>query len=420
MPGQLNDYLRYCKNVQSRPKNMFRNFYPTCLLCLIVFSGCNKELSVSVTQKWYKGNLHTHSYWSDGDEFPEVIMDWYKSHDYRFVALSDHNTLAEGDKWITIWEDSIYQTAFQSYLMEYGDSWVNHRMDSGQIEVKLKTLEEYRSRYEEKEKFLIIQSEEISDYFDGKPLHMNVTNVKTKIDPKGGNSVAEVLQHNLDAVIDQRESTGIPMIPHINHPNFHYAISLEDMISLHGERFFEVYNGHPQVHNSGDSAHISTEKMWDLINIAYLGDGKPLMYGLATDDSHHYHRKASKWSNAGRGWIMVQADSLNPASLISAMEAGKFYATNGVVLKTVKFENNELKVEIQSEPNINYSIAFIGCKKGESNPQEFASQEGVTASFKMTDDMLYVRCKVISSKLQDNPIEGILYEMAWTQPVVKK
>ena len=63
---------------------------------------------------WFKGNLHTHSYWSDGDEFPEVIMDWYKSNGYQFVALSDHNTLAEGDQWIVIAEDPLYQNAFKN------------------------------------------------------------------------------------------------------------------------------------------------------------------------------------------------------------------------------------------------------------------------------------------------------------------
>ncbi|RYF95469.1 MAG: histidinol-phosphatase, partial [Chitinophagaceae bacterium] len=26
--------------------------------------------------KWYKGNTHTHSLWSDGNDFPEMIMDW--------------------------------------------------------------------------------------------------------------------------------------------------------------------------------------------------------------------------------------------------------------------------------------------------------------------------------------------------------
>jgi hypothetical protein len=59
--------------------------------------------------KWYKGNTHTHSYWSDGDDFPEMIMDWYKSHGYDFISLSDHNTLAKaksGNKFRDILSDS--------------------------------------------------------------------------------------------------------------------------------------------------------------------------------------------------------------------------------------------------------------------------------------------------------------------------
>ena len=36
------------------------------------------------------------------------------------------------------------------------------------------------------------------------------------------------------------------MFPHINHPNFVWAMTAEDLIiALEGEQFFEVYNGHP-------------------------------------------------------------------------------------------------------------------------------------------------------------------------------
>src|SRR5436305_1149885 len=51
---------------------------------------------------WYKGNLHTHSLWSDGDDFPEMIADWYKRKGYHFLGLSDHNVLAEGERWIDL------------------------------------------------------------------------------------------------------------------------------------------------------------------------------------------------------------------------------------------------------------------------------------------------------------------------------
>ena len=395
-----------------------KNLPFTILLSLIILISCVEPTSPPPpTKQWFKGNLHTHSYWSDGDEFPEVIMDWYKTQGYDFIALSDHNTLAEGEKWIRVPSDSMYQAAFAQYLASYGDEWVEHKKDDEGIQVKLKTLAEYRGRFEKDGDFLIVQAEEITDSHEGKPLHLNASNLQEMIEPRGGNSVTEVLQNNIDAVNQQREATGIPMIPHINHPNFGYAIALEDMFPLRGEQFFEVYNGHPQVHNRGDSSHMSTEAMWDLININYLQDQKPIMYGLATDDSHHYHRTGSKWSNAGRGWIMVQADALNPASIITAMEAGAFYASTGVILKTVDLTNNTLSVEVEAASDINYSISFIGAKKGASRATELSKVEGNKASFELTEDILFVRAKILSSKKQENPVEDFVYEAAWTQPV---
>jgi len=318
----------------------------------LIFGCSQKKTPISQPQTWYKGNLHTHSYWSDGDEFPEVILDWYKDHDYQFLALSDHNTIAQEEKWITIRKDSMYQSAFQRYLEEYGEKWVEYKVDSGVTKVKLKTYGQYSEFAQVDGEFLVIPSEEITDRYEDKHIHMNATNIQEKIDPLGGKSVAEVMQNNLDQVLDQRKRTGVPMIPHINHPNFFYSIDLEDMQSLNGERFFEVYNGHPMVHNMGDSVHISTEQMWDLINIDYLENGKPLMFGLATDDSHSYHQIGNQWSNAGRGWVMVQSDSLSASHLIEAMESGKFYASTGVELKTASVNSNVLTIEVQAEPNV--------------------------------------------------------------------
>jgi len=388
------------------------------LISIIAIISCSTEKQSSAKQ-WYKGNLHTHSYWSDGDEFPEVIMDWYKSHDYQFVALTDHNILAEGDKWKVIPKNSIFQDAFENYLDNYGSDWVNYKIDSSDhTQVKLKTYNEYKGKFEEEEKFLILQSQEITDHFDGKPLHMNASNIQNKIDAQGGNSVVEVLQNNIDAVIKQRDELDIPMIAHINHPNFGYAIELKDMVALENEQFFEVYNGHHMVNNSGDSTHMSTEKMWDLINISYIENDKPIMYGLATDDSHHYHEKGRDWSNAGRGWIEVRADSLDPKSLVDALEAGDFYASTGVELKDLIIDKDKIAVEVRQEEGITYKIDFIGCKKGNNVPEELVSIDGSKASFDLLDEILFVRCKITSSKLQENPIEDILYETAWTQPVL--
>ncbi|MDX1767168.1 MAG: histidinol-phosphatase [Arenibacter troitsensis] len=389
------------------------------LILTFLIGGCGdstKSANDAVKKKWYKGNLHTHSFWSDGDEFPETILDWYKSNDYQFIALSDHNTISMEEKWIQVREDSVYQNSFKNYLATYGEDWVDYKTDSGKVHVKLKTYAEYRDLFEKPEEFLVIHSEEITDGFEGKHVHMNATNIQQKIDPQGGNSISEVMQNNLDAVLNQRKETGVPIMPHINHPNFYYSISLEDMISLKGERFFEVYNGHPAVHNMGDTTHISTEEMWDQINISYIAAKKPLMYGLATDDSHSYHKRGRKWSNSGRGWVVVKSDSLSAPSLIEAMERGDFYSSTGVTLKTLDIDDRNIKVEVEPEAGVDYTISFIGCLKEETEVKELKTVEGTTANFELTDDILFIRSKITSTKLQENPIEDIKYETAWTQP----
>ena len=50
--------------------------------------------------RWWKGNLHTHTLWSDGDDFPEMVAEWYRTRDYNFLALSDHNVLSQGMRWM--------------------------------------------------------------------------------------------------------------------------------------------------------------------------------------------------------------------------------------------------------------------------------------------------------------------------------
>ncbi len=301
---------------------------------------------------------------------------------------------------------------------------MKYKTDSaGKISVKLKTLEEFRPLFEEKEKFLIIQAEEVSDGFEGKPIHMNALNIKELLQPRHGNSVAEVMQNNLDAVYEQRRRTGQPMIPHINHPNFGWAIKADDMRGLRGERFFEVYNGHPRVHNYGDSTTFGMDELWDDLLISYLEDGKPPLYGLATDDSHNYLEYKVGLSNPGRGWIMVRAEELTPKALISAMEKGDFYATTGVLFKKLQADKGTLAVEVDAKKDTQYTIQFWGARQT-SNPKServlLKEVKSTLASYKLTDKDLYVRAKIISDTPQKNPFQEGDVEKAWTQPLVNR
>lgn len=425
---------------------------PTILLiaCFLTLPVClasageitTEPRSESSSLRWWKGNLHTHSFWSDGNDFPEMIVDWYKQQGYHFLALSDHNVLSQGERWMEIVDKADLTNICRKYLDRFGPQWVERKEQDGKELIRLKPLSEFRHLFEEPDRFLLIQGEEISDGFEKRPIHLNATNLLELIPPQGGASVLEVMQKNVNAVLEQRTRTGQPMLPHINHPNFGWALTAEEMAQVKGERFFEVYNGHPGVANYGDEYHTDTERIWDIVLALRLSQPQPeVMYGVATDDAHHYHEFGVGKANAGRGWIVVRSAKLTPEQIIEAMESGDFYASSGVRLKDFGFRENTVTLQIEPKPGVQYTTRFIGTVKGYSPIGEevqdaegkvlpvtrrygeeigktLAEVEGTEPSYTLKGNELYVRAKVISSKIKDNPFAEGDYEVAWTQPVM--
>ena len=137
---------------------------------------------------WFKGNTHTHSLWSDGNDFPEMITDWYKQHGYDFLAISDHNVLQAKEVWMSVpavekRRRILGKTTMEKYLARFGGDWVTTREKDNLTEVRLKKLEEYRPKFEEPGKFLLIQAEEISAGFGKAPIHINAVNLREEIKP---------------------------------------------------------------------------------------------------------------------------------------------------------------------------------------------------------------------------------------------
>lgn len=399
------------------------------------------ELKETADQKWYKGNLHTHSLWSDGDDYLEMIADWYKSHGYDFLSFTDHNVLSNSERWTVPEKNKGKLHAYEELKKRFPD-WVEERKNKdGQLEVRLRTFEEVSDKLGEPGEFLMIQSEEVTDRYKNYPVHMNATNVHSLLTPLGGKSVYEVMQNNTNALLSQRERTGQKMMIHLNHPNFHYGVTAEDLMKVIGENFFEVYNGHPGVNDSGDEAHASTEQIWDIVLTKRLAELKlPMMYGLGTDDGHNYHKIPSRASEPGRGWVVILSETLEPEALVESLEAGRFYASSGVKLKSVTYSDQGIQVEIDPEEGVTYTTDFIGTLEGypqrgipvlDKQGQELnttkryskkigatlKSVKGTSAGYDLTGKEIYVRAIVRSSKLHPNPSEIGEVERAWVQPV---
>ncbi len=392
--------------------------------------------------RFWKGNLHTHSLWSDGDDFPEMIADWYRRHGYHFLAMTDHNVMAEGERWLNVAGKNSRAAALKNYLARFGSAWVEQRVEKGKDQVRLKPLAEYRSLLEEPGKFLMVPGEEITTRFVKAPVHVNAINLRNAIQPTPGDSVAETIRANYRAVADQRKETGRPMLAFLNHPNFGWGVKAEDIALAQEVRFFEVHNGHPGVRNYGDETHASCERIWDIVLAQRLGQHKlPVIYGLGTDDAHRYHEWGPGKVNPGRSWIMVRAPYLSAEAIVRAIEAGDFYTSTGVTLRDVRRAGDQLTVSIRAEPGVKYRTQFVATARTASLRSEprldakgkplnvtrvyspevgkvVAEVEGPEATYRLTGKELYVRAKVLSTRPHPNPYQKGDMEVAWTQPVV--
>jgi hypothetical protein len=302
----------------------------------------------SVPGRWFKGNLHTHTLNSDGDSTPEEVVRWYREHGYDFLVLTDHNFLTGVD----------------------GLNAVQGAPG----------------------KFLVVQGEEVTSAVDRKPIHVNGLDVSRLVEPPQASDVVEMVQGMVDGI---RAADGVPSI---NHPNFGWAIAADELAAVQRMRLFEVYNGHPQVNNQGGGGVPGLEEVWDRV----LSSGK-LLYGIAVDDAHHFKRPWDAMaSSPGRGWVYVQAPTLDRRALVQALEQGRFYSSTGVELQAVEVSPTEIRVVVKATSFSKYRIQFIG--QAGRVLREVAAPE---ARYAFVGDERYVRAKVLESN----------GSVAWTQPI---
>ncbi len=231
-------------------------------------------------QTWYRGNIHTHTTESDGDAEPEKVAAWYREHGYDFLVLSDHNHL-------TLLDYGNGRDGSPGPLMIPGEE-VTVRMNEGNI-----------------------------------PVHLNAIGISRVIESTDTGDVATTLQANIDAI---RDAGGISSI---NHPSYRWAFDHEPIIKTRGASLLEVFNAAVECNNYPIPmpGHITPSQIWDHV----LSAGVPI-FGVASDDSHHYHDFTPDMHNPGRGWVMVESDTLESESIVEAMASGRFYSSTGVYL----------------------------------------------------------------------------------------
>ncbi len=433
-----------------------------CLFVITQVAGAEQIVQPPVSRAhWFRGQLHTHSYWSDGQAFPEQAIEAYKQRGYDFMCLSDHNQFAKStNTWREVKPTKVTQAKFDAYVKDFGSAWVETKTEKGTngpvTSVRLKSYSEVKAKLEVPGKFILLPGVELTQSLNGVDVHLNYINLPLTLRSVTGAGIVKVVSGPLTiSALIASNATEVahaalkqqrPYLLMLNHPFWrYYNILPQHLIDCPEIRFFEVANNGSQFAPHPQAPNYTVEQFWDAVNAFRRSQGHPLLYGIGSEDTHVYDDK-----HVGNAWMMVRATALTPDKLLEAIQLGDCYASSGVELEDVSFSatDSTLRVTVKAEAGVNYRIHFITTKKGFdrtvthlASPAEkigvatrpartipvysadigriVKTVAGTEASYRLEADDLYVRARVesdVPSKFGSHFRPKV--KVAWTQPYV--
>ncbi len=423
--------------------------------------------TVQPESQWFRGNLHTHTQWSDGLPLPEWAVAWYKDRGYHFLCPSDHNTFQdstlrfdawcggckkpanmerfknETSRWKVVGKNKwgqLRQENLDQAIAKFGADSIRSIQEGDTTYYRLKTFDELVAQFAEPGKFLLIPGfEQTGGSLDHRQVHMNFINVRGFFPYMAGETVQQTVDQTYAAGKKLFSGNAEPYMFTLNHPIWpYYDIEPDVLINNTAIRFFELNNSglsYPK-HAKG----WTPDKYWDVVNAFRVSAGKQLVLATGTDDEHSYERETP------RSWMVVRAKSLTWPALYEAMCAGDSYTSNGLNFADIQFDRKTGTLYVKCKPieGVKCRIEFIGTKKnfnkgksvvdvpkegraparqiGQWSPEIgrcLKMVEAEEASYTLADDDLYVRVRytVVSALPQFQDKYPVLaMPGAWTQP----
>ena len=237
--------------------------------------------------RFYRGNLHCHSNFSDGSLSPEAVCHAYATNRYDFISLTDHHHPMY-DEQIT--NTIPYRTANFTTLI---GAELHHGLTT-----------------------------------NGVMWHIVVNGLPLDFEPPA--------EHETAPQLVQRALAAGAFVA-IPHPQWH-TLTVEDALDLgDGVHAIEVYNA-----TCGDTDTAYGDYFLDLM----LARGK-WYNAIATDDAHF----GNQYPDSMRGWTMVKAEANEPEALLEGLKKGWFYASQGPEIHDIEIVPNEKIIVTSSPVN---------------------------------------------------------------------
>jgi len=303
-----------------------------------------RQAAFSAQKPFLKGALHVHTTRSDGKQTPEEIIRLHHQHGYDFMALTDHNVL-------------------------------NHLNLSPDTPMTILAGVE--------------RDFALPGRAADKPHCVHVVGLGVPGDPRmppqdahpawagRGETCADA-----QGMIDEMHGWGLKTF--YAHPQWS-GTAWRDFGVLTGNFAMELWNSGCAIENDLDT----NAAYWD----EALDEGRQL-WGVAVDDGHCLAHQC-------KGWVMVAGDN-TPASILTALEQGEFYASCGPQIHDFYVEDGTAHIECSEAAAIQFvSLRHpLPCRR---------DPEGrlTSASCKLPEGLRYIRIVVTDAQGR----------RAWTNPI---
>lgn len=249
-------------------------------------------------KNYYKANLHCHTTYSDGRADAEVVKEEYKAKGYSAVAFTDHE-----------------HTIDCSGLTD--DEFI--ALNGCELSISGPKVDTQSPLPSAKQTHICLIAKD--------PTNTLTPCYSSKYDYYKFKDVRHLVKH--EGEYERVHShEGISDIVRIAHEKGflatynHACWSLEDATDYLGYEGFDFV----EIFNSG-----CARNGWytdETVFANMLRAGKKV-FCVAADDNHNIRGFEAPGSEAFGGWVMINASELSYGSLISALEAGEFYASTG-------------------------------------------------------------------------------------------
>jgi hypothetical protein len=214
----------------------------------------------------------------------------------------------------------------------------------------------------------------------GRQVHVNALCTRTRIPGGGFATASAALGYAIGQVLIQG---GVPIV---NHPNFDWALSKNDVVDARDAPLLEVASAHPYVHTAGNAVHPSHERLWD---IALTAGARSM--GVAVDDVHRFDVSGYPLALPGHAWVEVFGEQGDEAHLCAALAHGELYSSTGIALKRISVSATRYTVEPLGEGSV--VVSFIGSGGRELSRVPLFG-DGLSATYELSGNEGYVRARI--------------------------